>query len=47
VADVGRAVSRARDLATVDDLICVTGSLFVVAEAREALLGTAVENDPV
>ncbi|MFH1087306.1 MAG: folylpolyglutamate synthase/dihydrofolate synthase family protein [Chloroflexota bacterium] len=29
------AMSRARELAAEDDLICVTGSLFVVAEARE------------
>jgi dihydrofolate synthase/folylpolyglutamate synthase len=31
------ALSRARELASPDGLICVTGSLFVVAAAREAL----------
>ena len=35
--NVSSAVSRALDLAEEDDLICVTGSLFVVAEAREAV----------
>ena len=38
------ALDRARALAGPGDLICVTGSLFVVAEAREAL-GIAEEVD--
>ncbi|HEX9369530.1 MAG TPA: folylpolyglutamate synthase/dihydrofolate synthase family protein [Roseiflexaceae bacterium] len=42
--DVPAALDRARELAGPDDLICVTGSLFVVAEAREAL-GIALEKD--
>jgi len=37
--DVRAAVDAARGLAEPDDLICVTGSLFVVAEARAYLLG--------
>jgi dihydrofolate synthase/folylpolyglutamate synthase len=40
-ADVGTALAEARALAEPGDLICVTGSLFVAAEAREAL-GLAV-----
>lgn len=40
-ADVGAALATARGLAAPGDLICVTGSLFVAAEAREAL-GLAV-----
>jgi dihydrofolate synthase/folylpolyglutamate synthase len=43
-ADVGEALARARDLAGPTDVICVTGSLFVVALAREAL-GIAEEVD--
>jgi dihydrofolate synthase/folylpolyglutamate synthase len=39
--EIGDALARARALAEPDDLICVTGSLFVVAAAREAL-GLAV-----
>lgn len=35
--DVAAALARARQLAQPDDVICATGSLFVVAEAREAL----------
>lgn len=41
VEGVAAAIERARQLAGPDDLICVTGSLFVVAEAREAVLGPA------
>jgi dihydrofolate synthase/folylpolyglutamate synthase len=37
-ADVATALERALELAGPDDLVCVTGSLFVVAEAREAWL---------
>lgn len=36
-ADIPEALELARELATPDDLICVAGSLFVVAAAREAL----------
>jgi dihydrofolate synthase/folylpolyglutamate synthase len=42
--EVPQAIERARKLAGPGDLICVTGSLFVVAAAREAL-GLAVEKD--
>jgi dihydrofolate synthase/folylpolyglutamate synthase len=38
------ALAQARRLARPDDVICVTGSLFVVAAARETL-GLAVEKD--
>jgi dihydrofolate synthase / folylpolyglutamate synthase len=43
-ADAGEALARARAVADPDDVICVTGSLFVVATAREAL-GIAEEVD--
>jgi dihydrofolate synthase/folylpolyglutamate synthase len=42
-ADVEAALAAARELAVPGDLICVTGSLFVAAEAREAL-GLAVRD---
>jgi dihydrofolate synthase/folylpolyglutamate synthase len=42
--DIPPAIEAARRLAAPDDLICVTGSLFVVAAAREAL-GAATEID--
>lgn len=38
VDDTAAAVRKARALALPDDLICVTGSLFTVGEAREQLL---------
>jgi len=38
---VAEALAKAQELATADDLICVTGSLFVAGAAREAL-GLAV-----
>lgn len=44
VADPADALARAQTLAAPADLICVTGSLFVVAAAREAL-GIAEEVD--
>lgn len=44
VAGVAAALEQARQVASPADLICVTGSLFVVAEAREAL-GLAEERD--
>ncbi|MFQ3633768.1 bifunctional folylpolyglutamate synthase/dihydrofolate synthase [Roseiflexus sp.] len=44
VLDPAEALAHAHALATPDDLICVTGSLFVVAAAREAL-GLAGERD--
>jgi len=42
--DAPEALERARELAGPNDLICVTGSLFVVAAAREAL-GIPLEKD--
>ncbi len=39
---VATALDRAQALAGRDDLICVVGSLFVVAEAREQVLGLSV-----
>jgi dihydrofolate synthase/folylpolyglutamate synthase len=39
---VATALDRAQALAGRDDLICVVGSLFVVAEAREHVLGLPV-----
>lgn len=39
VADVGAALLAARARAGLDDLVCVTGSHYVVGEARTALLG--------
>jgi dihydrofolate synthase / folylpolyglutamate synthase len=42
--DIPPALDLARRLAAPEDLICVTGSLFVVAAAREAL-GAATEID--
>ncbi len=39
---VATALDRAHALAGPDDLICVVGSLFVVAEAREQVLGLSV-----
>lgn len=44
VLDPADALAHAHTLAAPDDLICVTGSLFVVAAAREAL-GLAEEKD--
>lgn len=44
VLDPAEALAHAHTLAAPDDLICVTGSLFVVAAAREAL-GLAEERD--
>jgi|HigsolmetaAR201D_1030396.scaffolds.fasta_scaffold10298_3 dihydrofolate synthase/folylpolyglutamate synthase len=43
-ADVPEAIAQARRLASPDALICVTGSLFVVAAARE-ILGLSNEKD--
>jgi dihydrofolate synthase/folylpolyglutamate synthase len=42
--DIPPAIEAARRLAGPDDLLCLTGSLFVVAAAREAL-GAATEID--
>jgi dihydrofolate synthase/folylpolyglutamate synthase len=44
VPDVAQALARAREEAAPADLICVCGSLFVVAQAREAC-GLAEEVD--
>jgi len=38
IEDTATAVNKALELAAPDDLICVTGSLFTVGEAREYLL---------
>lgn len=40
---VGEGVERALAVAAPDDLVCVVGSLFVAAEAREHVLKLAVE----
>jgi dihydrofolate synthase/folylpolyglutamate synthase len=40
---VADAVERALSLAGANDLVCVTGSLFVAAEAREHMLGIPAE----
>jgi dihydrofolate synthase/folylpolyglutamate synthase len=45
-ATVGDAINLAVDGATADDLVLITGSLFVVGEAREAMLGIAPETYP-
>ena len=37
------ALQRARELAYEEDLVCVTGSLFVVGEAIEAVKRVPVE----
>jgi dihydrofolate synthase/folylpolyglutamate synthase len=39
---VATALDRAQALAEPDDLVCVVGSLFVVAEVREQVLGLSV-----
>ena len=46
VGGVADAVNGAKSEAGAGELILVTGSLFVVAEAREALLGIAPETYP-
>ncbi len=43
VPDVGRALERALELAAKHDLILVTGSLFLVGEAKEKLAGWQVK----
>ena len=45
-AHTGEAVEQAASTAGPDDLVLVTGSLFVVAEAREAILGIEPETYP-
>ena len=45
-AHTGEAVEEAVAMADVEDLVLVTGSLFVVAEAREAMLGIEPETYP-
>lgn len=42
-ASVREALTRAREIASEEDLICVTGSLFVVGEAIEAVKRVPVE----
>ncbi len=49
VADVPSALWQALELASEEDLVCVTGSIFVVAEARAAWLeakGEDFQRDP-
>lgn len=43
-ATVGIAIKKAREKAGPDDLVLVAGSLYVVGEARAALLGNAAES---
>lgn len=38
IGDIPRAVRTAVDLAGPEDVVCITGSLYMVAEAREVLL---------
>lgn len=38
IEDIGKALDKALSLAGQDDLVCVTGSLYMVAEARQLLL---------
>ena len=45
-ATTGDALEYALSLASEQDLVVVTGSLFVVAEAREAVLGIPPEVYP-
>lgn len=42
---VPAAIETALAHANEDDLVCITGSLYVVAEAREAILGESVVRD--
>lgn len=42
--NVQQAIDKALELAGPDDLICITGSLYVVAEARAILLKTAQDS---
>ena len=46
IEDVDKAIARALEEATKDTLVLVTGSLFVAAEAREALKGIEPELYP-
>ena len=46
VDTTGDALEHALGLASEQDLVVVTGSLFVVAEAREAVLGIPPEVYP-
>jgi dihydrofolate synthase / folylpolyglutamate synthase len=41
---IGDAVSRARDLAGVEDLVCIAGSLYLVGAARKLLLGEVIDD---
>ena len=47
IATVSEAVSQARAEATKEDLICATGSLFLVAEVIEAVKGISGERYPL
>lgn len=46
VADVAGAVARASEAASEEDLVLVTGSLYVVGEARRAILGHSARVQP-
>ncbi len=37
--EISRAVAKALELAAADDLVCITGSLYMVADARAELIG--------
>lgn len=38
-SNVGEAIKKARHLSSERDLVLITGSLFVVGEARENIMG--------
>lgn len=44
VSDVGKAVNVALDTTPADDAVCITGSLYVVGEAKQALLARGISN---
>lgn len=37
IEDVTKAITQVKDLSTSEDIICITGSLYTVAEARKAI----------
>ncbi len=43
IADVREAIDRAHEIATDADLVCITGSHYVVGEARDVLLPSEAE----
>ena len=44
VHDVGEAVKHAVDTASPDDVVCVSGSLYVVGDAKAALEKSRLKN---